>query len=385
MSLPPLNVSRRLRVRLPAASGMLALIVLAVAGCGDGDEGNAEASAPGQGAPGGAERTIPIAVARVTTGDASSYYSTTATLEAESHAGVAARTTGVVRRVLREEGDFVDAGDTLLVLEDDELRARVRQAEANLAKAQSDHERRASMRASGLLSAQEFETSENALRIQEAELELANLELAHTRVSAPISGRVVRRLVDLGANVTPGTPLFEVMDVQPLLARVHIPAKRMGSVEVGQAIEMTLDSNGTKLEGVVSLVSPIVDPTTGTVKVTAEIHSYPVSTRPGDFAQVRIVTERHSDVPLVPSVAIFEDAGQSVLYVVEEGKALRRVVQSGFVDGDFTEVSDGLSLDALVVTKGQRELRDGATVEVLEGPADVLEQVAEQVAAQTSS
>jgi membrane fusion protein (multidrug efflux system) len=350
-------------------------VAVAFSGCG-GESDGAPAGAPGNGAPGGAERAIPIAVARVTVGDAASYYTTTATLEAESRAEIAARTTGVVRQVLREEGDFVEAGDTLLLLEDDELRARVRQAEANLAKAQADHERRATMRATGLLSAQEFETSVNTLRVQEAEVELANLDLAHTRVSSPFAGRVVRRLIDLGANVSPGAPLFEVMDVNPLLARVHIPAKRMGFVRVGQDIELVLDSDKTELTGVVSLVSPIVDSSTGTVKVTAEIRDYPPATRPGDFAQVRIVTERHENSALVPSVAIFEDAGQSALYVVEDGKAARRVVVPGFVDGDFTEVMEGLDLEALVVTKGQRELRDGVGVEVLEGPADVLEQLA---------
>jgi hypothetical protein len=75
-------------------------------------------------------------------------------------------------------------------------------------------------------------------------------------------------------------------------------------------------------------------------------------------------------------VAIFEDAGQSAHYVGEERQAARRVVVPGVGAGDFTEVRDGLDLEALVDTKGQREWRDGVGVEVLEGPADVLEQLA---------
>jgi membrane fusion protein (multidrug efflux system) len=313
-----------------------------------------------------------VAVAEVEIGDASSYYTSTATLEAEHHAQLLARTTGVVREIAREEGDRVKAGDLLLRLEDDEARQRLEQADANLAMAQAEHARRTRMRDGGLLSDEEFETTENTLRIREAERELAKLQFDFTRVRSPLDGRVVRRLVDLGQNVTPGTPLFEVMDVEPLLARVHIPAKRMGFVEVGQDITISLETTDETLHGRVSLVSPIVDPTTGTVKVTAEIDDYPETTRPGDFAQVSIVTERHEATRLVPSVAVFEEQGRDVLYVVEDGKAARRIVETGFVDGDLTEIVDGLSPEALVVVRGQRQLRDGAEVEVLEGPPHVM-------------
>jgi membrane fusion protein (multidrug efflux system) len=201
-------------------------------------------------------------------------------------------------------------------------------------------------------------------------------------VTAPFAGRVVRRHVDLGASVNPGTPLFDVMDVTPLLAKIHIPAKRMGFVEAGQAIEVALDGAEKPLLGVVSLISPIVDETTGTVKVTAEIRDYPAGTRPGDFAEARIVTARHEDAVLVPSRAVFEEQGQDILYAVEDGKAVRRVLETGFVDGDFTEVVSGADSGDLIVVKGQRQLRPDGDVEILEGPPDV---VAAAAAAQPAS
>jgi membrane fusion protein (multidrug efflux system) len=360
----------------PAGAVGLALALACLSGCGE-QEGQAAGrpgggNAGGKGPGGGGRPDVPVAIELVSTGAASSYYTATATLEAESHAQILARTTGVVREIPGEEGDLIDAGDVLLRLEDDEARWRVKQAEANQKSAWAEHERREQMEKSGLVSAGEFEATVNTLRVREAELELAKLQLSYTRVQSPIEGRVVRRFVDLGANVTPGMPLFEVMDVDPLLARVHIPAKRMGFVEVGQAMEIRLDSSPEPLSGTVSLVSPIVDPTTGTVKVTAEIHRYPKGTRAGDFAQVRIVTARHQHAMLVPSRSVFEEQGDNVLFVVEDGKAVRRVVETGFVDGDFTEVLEGVKDGELVVVKGQRQLRDGAGVKVLEGPPEIL-------------
>jgi membrane fusion protein (multidrug efflux system) len=260
----------------------------------------------------------------------------------------------------------------LLELDDDEALLRVRQAEVQLQKAEAEHARAKSMREMGMLSDQEFEALDNDRHIRQAELDLAKLELSYTRVTSPFTGRVVRRHVDLGANVTPGTALVDVMDVTPLLALVHVPANRMGFVTPGQTVRIRLDSTGTDLEGVVRLVSPIVDPTTGTVKVTVEIRKYPPATRPGDFAQVRIVTARHADAVLVPSRAIFEEQGQSILFVVQDTKAVRRVVKPGFVDGESTEILEGVAATDLVVVKGQRDLRDGLPVEILEGPAHVL-------------
>jgi membrane fusion protein (multidrug efflux system) len=360
-----------LLVGLGLAPVAASAVIACLAGCG-GREGEA-AGAPARGnGPGDGRPAVPVGIEPAVVGTASSYYTATATLEAESHAQILARTTGVVREILREEGDAIAADEALLLLEDDEARWRVTQAEANLKAARAEHDRGEQMEKSGLLSAGEFETNVNALRVREAELELAKLQLSYTRVRSPIEGRVVRRFVDLGANVVPGMPLFEVMDVTPLLARVHIPAKRMGFIAAGQTMEVRLEGTEEPLAGAVSLVSPIVDPATGTVKVTAEIRRYPRGTRAGDFAEIRIVTATHDGAILVPSCAVFEEQGKDILYVVEGGKAVRRVVETGFIDGDLTEILEGVAERDLVVVKGQRQLQDGGGVDVLEGPPEIL-------------
>ena len=367
-------MSPRLANPLPAVLAVLLLLSPMMAGCGSEKGEAAQAAGPHGGgdkngkAAGGPSESIPVAVQEAAIGTAASTYATTAVLEAESHAEIRARTTGVVRRLLREEGDQVSKGQSLLELEDDEAKLRVRQAEANLEKAKSEHARGTSMRDMGMLSDQEFETQVNNLHLKESELDLAKLELSYTRIESPFQGRVVRRLVDLGANVGPGTPLFELMDVNPLLALVHVPANRMGYVQVGQPVKIHLDSVDSTLTGIVRLVSPIVDSQTGTVKVTLEIRSYPPGTRPGDFAQVRIETARHEGAVLVPSHAIFEEQGNSILFVAADGKAVRRVVKTGFVDGENTEILEGITSKELVIVKGQRDLRDGVDIEVMEGP-----------------
>jgi len=360
----------------PLPSCFLSILLLlspALSGCGNEKGEAAQANAHGESggngkAAGAADPSVPVAVEEASVGTASSRYGTTAILEAKSHAEIRARTTGVVRRLLREEGDQVAKGQALLELEDDEAKLRVRSAEANLEKAKSEHARGNSMRDMGMLSDQEFETLVNNLHLKESDLDLAKLELSYTRIVSPFHGQVMRRHVDLGANVSAGAPLFELMDVTPLLALVHVPANRMGFVAVGQPVEVHLDSVDSTLTGIVHLVSPIVDSQTGTVKVTLEIRNYPAGTRPGDFAHVRIETARHDGAVLVPSRAIFEEQGNNILFVAEAGKAVRRIVKTGFVDGESTEILEGVAPKELVIVKGQRDLREGVEIEILEGP-----------------
>ncbi|MCB1042074.1 MAG: efflux RND transporter periplasmic adaptor subunit [Acidobacteria bacterium] len=310
---------------------------------------------------------ISVAVQSIQRGDAASIYATTATLESESKTEVRARAAGVVKEIFVEEGDLVESGQLLLSLDDSDQALRLRKAEITLAESKTEQERRSKMVASGILSPEEFEQTENQLRQNETELELAQLALSYTRVEAPFDGVITQRLVDLGANVNSGTDLFHVMDVNPLLAKVYIPAQRMGTISIGQPINLHIASSEEDLTGQVKLISPVVDPVTGTIKVTVEIHTYPAHIRPGDFADVRVITAINTNAMLVPSNAVVEDQGSKHVFIAQEGRAFKRLVTVGYTDRGLTEIQSGLEGDEWVVVKGQRNLKDGVEIEVLEG------------------
>jgi membrane fusion protein (multidrug efflux system) len=274
---------------------------------------------------------------------------------------------GVVRAIPAEEGDHVTSGQTLLRIDDREFALRVQQAEAEAAKQTTKFERMQQMFTGNLISADEFETARNDLEVAQATLELAQLELSYSQVAAPFAGRVVRRLVDPGQTVSNGTALFALADMDVLLARVRVPSKEFRSIQTDQPVELRLDTAAEPMAGKITLVSPVIDPTSGTIKVTVEIAKYPPSTRPGDFAEVRIVTDRHPEALLVPRIAVISDKGDRIVYVAKaDSTAERRVVEVGFDDDKHIEILTGLTAGENIVVQGQRSLKDGSRLKILD-------------------
>lgn len=310
-------------------------------------------------------KAIPIAVINPQKALAASFYVTTATIEPNSDAKINSRTSGVVKRILHEEGDDVQSGNVLLILDDDDQQLRLKQAVQKLDSTRREFERLSKMKKAGVVSPTEWETTENNFKIAETEKKLAELALSYTRVAAPFDGRVVWREVDLGAHVGQGELLFRMMSIRPLLVRVHIPANRLGLVAMGQQVKITVDIAAQPLIAIIKLVSPIVDPNTGTIKITLRLDDYPENVRPGDFVEIQMVTDKHEDALLIPSVAIIEERGQHYLYIVENGKAFRRSITPGFVMSEQTEIVSGIDATDLIVIKGQRNLNDDVAVEIL--------------------
>jgi membrane fusion protein (multidrug efflux system) len=151
-----------------------------------------------------------------------------------------------------------------------------------------------------------------------------------------------------------------------LLARVHVPAREFRRIRPDQPVELVVTSTGDRLTGRIDLVSPVVDPDSGTIKVTVEVTKYPPTTRPGDFVEVSIVTDRHDNSLLVPRIAVVTERGRSSVFVTEDDTAKQRTVEVGFQDDDNAEILSGVTAGDLIVVQGQRALRDGQPVTVLD-------------------
>jgi len=315
------------------------------------------------------EASVPVEAAAVTTGAIDAAYRGTATLEAEEEATVMAKTAGVVEQILAEEGRRVRAGQVLARLETDRLKFEVARAKAEADKAQENFDRNTRIYEKNLISKELYDQSRFTLDAARAAYSLAKLTLEESEIRAPFDGVVSARYIKPGNLIQPNTAAFRVTQLDLLHAHIYVPERDIHKLAPGQTAAMALDAWPDRVfSGSILRINPVVDPQTGTVKVTVAMAQGQKELKPGMFGRVEIRYDRREQALLVPKDAVLtEDAAQSV-FVIADGRARRRPIRTGYDDGDHYEVLEGLKAGDRVVTTGQANLKDDAKVEVVNAP-----------------
>jgi membrane fusion protein (multidrug efflux system) len=311
---------------------------------------------------------VPVEIGMPTRGDIFAVYSGTAPIEAFAEADVIAKVSGEVRSILVEEGDDVGQGQVLARLDGDMLRLELNESEANLRKLQRDYERNVDLKDKGLISTGDFDKIKYEMEALEAAFNLARLELDYTQIQAPIAGVISERFIKVGNSISAGEAAFRVTSFDPLVVYLHVPEREYRHIASGQPVSIEIDAlQGQRIVAAVTRISPIVDPETGTFKITIEISDDGQRIKPGMFGRISIVYDTHENALQIPRSAILEESGRVSVFVVEDGKAVRKVVQTGYGHSGMVEIIDGLGDDDRVVTIGQIGLKEDAVVTVING------------------
>ena len=342
-----------------------AACIMLFTGCG-GEEKNGRqfGGRPGGGFGGaGQAAAIPVQVAEVKRGDISNFLLQTTTIEAVRNVDILAKVTGQVVKLVVEEGARVREGDLLAQLDEIQLKIDYMQAKVKLETDKSVYERSKNMYENDLIAEENYETARLQYESSKAMAEGAKLKLDYTSVRSPINGVVTLRHIELGQRISVNEALFQVADFNPLRAKIYVPEKDMARVFEGQAAKITIESQpDQKFDGVVKMISPIVDPASGTVKVTIDIDKHENKLKPGNFVSVFITTETHENTLIIPKKALILESESDQVYVNRDGKASKVSLQTGFVSGEFVEVISGLLEGDQVVTLGQEGLREGLPI-----------------------
>jgi RND family efflux transporter MFP subunit len=350
--------SLRAPVPLLLGSGLLLFLMLA-GGCGSPAQSSPEDTP--------ASVTIPVAVATVEQGVATAQLSSTAALEAENEATVVARVGGVVTEMLIEEGQYVEAGQPLARLNDERLRLEVDRAETAQQRLKGVFERTETMYEKQLVSSETYDQAKSDYEAQRVTTELARLELTYATIRSPIAGWVSTRHIKTGNMVSPNDPTFQVTNLRALRAVLHLPERELAKLAVGQSATLHLDALPDQtFEGEVTLLSPVVDPETGTLRVTVAIQDPSRTAKPGMFGRVTIQYDRRENALLIPKDAVVEEDDETAVFIVHDTLALRRRVTTGYSDATRIEIAEGLQVGDQVVVSGQAALRDSTRIEVVQ-------------------
>jgi len=302
--------------------------------------------------------TIAVRVLPVSSEPISALYTTSATLRADKRATVTARTNGVVRQLRVEEGDWVTEGQVLAVLEDDEQKIEHRRASTTRDTKLREFDRATNLYEQGLMSEEEFETIRREAEELRQAAELTKLRLERTVVRASFAGRITVRHLDTGNTVSDGTPFYDIADLDPLYADVNVPERQIARLSKGQEVRLLADASANHSLATIERIAPVVDPTTGTVKVTLAVKGAS-DLRPGSFVRVEIVTDTHSRALVVSRSALVAEGRRWFLFRLAEGgnQVEQLQVSRGFEEGDRVEI--------LETIEGTAPLRDGDEVVVV--------------------
>ncbi len=309
---------------------------------------------------------VPVQVKPVTRRSISQYLETNGILEAEKEVDIVARISGPIVELNVEEGMLVEKDHLLARIDDRDIRTQVDSAKASRDDAQMDFERAQASWDKALISRDEYDEALSKLQSAKAQLESAQIQLDYTQIKAPFSGLIINRYIKFAEHLSNGAQLFRISDFNPLLCPIQVPEKDLAKLKIGQRAHLNVEAfPGEKFSARVLRISPVVDSSTGTVKVTLEVKGLE-KLRPGMFASVFLETDTHQDALVISKAALVLDSIGDTVFIKIEDRAARREVRLGFREADSVEVLEGLKEGEPVIVLGQDGLSDGTPVVLLE-------------------
>lgn len=355
--------------------GLLILMLFTVALTGCGGEGGKDKKKDRE----EEKAPIPVEVVATIRGDIQQTYRSITTLEAENEAQVVARSTGILEKLLVEEGDIVEKGQLLAQLDIEQLTLEVEQNAATLQRLDNELKRQEQLYRKKLGSTDARDRARFEFQSQQAQHQLAKLRLNYASIRAPISGIVTERAVKAGNLIRDHEHLFTIVDLNSLVAVLYLPEQQLVNVAKNQMVALNIDALAEKkVIGVVDRVRPAIDTATGTFRVIVNVPNEGSRLKSGMFGKVEVVFDTHQNTLVLPRQAVVTEDNRSYVFVVKEDVALQQFVELGYEHNGRVEVLSGIAEGDLVVTSGQQIIKHDSTVEVVSDEPESTANVSEK-------
>lgn len=336
---------------------------------------------------------IPVTVTPVKLGTVVQSLTYHGDIEAEFAVKVFSKIPDRIQEFYVDDGDVVTKGQPIAKIFATTIEQGVNQAQAGVTalKAQEtnlrvEYERADRLYKEGAMSKQQYDTIETQYKaiqaqVQQAEAALAsaNSSLADATISAPITGIIGKRYMEVGDMATPGFPVVEIVQMKNVKITFDVTETDLGKIKIGQNAFIKVRSYPDQtFEGNVVEISPILDPLTRMAEIEVMINNADGELKAGMFAEVTVVTGFLENVVSVPRYATIENTSlkrvegkdevvkKYSVFVVEDGKAINRELDVNYVNHKSIAVNSGIKVGEQLVIEGQNNLRDSVAVAVMQ-------------------
>ncbi len=357
-------------------------------------EAGGSGNAPPRARAGGPQvRTITVRPVKAEKGEIRERLLLTGSLKPREQVDVMPKSTGRVERILLHVGDRVRVGDLIAELERAELEQQVRRAEAaievsraalaqrraELLNAEAVLRRAEKLREDGLIAPQDYEMqktqaavvrsqvklSEAQVRQAEAELRELKIQLEQTRIYAPIPGQVAARYVDVGALVSPNTPVVRIVNLTTLITAANVPERDVGKLRVGNRAVVRVDAFGDReFTGRVARIAPVLDAATRSANIEIEIPNPGGFLKAEMFARVELDLGTTREAILIPREALVYRGSQAGVYLIQGDRPEFRPIETGLTQGGKVEVLANLEPGTEIVGQGSAMLSEGDRIRI---------------------
>ncbi|NRU74234.1 efflux RND transporter periplasmic adaptor subunit [Clostridium beijerinckii] len=344
-----------------------------------------------------------------------------ATLEAYQQGIVTSKIAAKVVAVSIENGQYVNAGDTIATLDDQDIQNSIKTAQAQVEvseqqvnstqqqlnssqvtlqklqilmdDAQRNYDRQKTLFDGGAISKTDFESAEKALNTSKADyssglasiesakasiesskasleaqkvnLQKAQNDLANTVIKAPISGVISDKTLNVGQMASQGAALAKVNDISSVYATIQVPQEKITGVKIGQAATITVDGNDKTYDGTIEAMDSAADATTRVFNCKVKIDNGDKSLLPGIFGKVQLISEEKAQVITVPISALAGNEGDYSVFLNDNGTAKKQKITIGETNENNVEITDGIKEGDQVICTNISTLQEGSEVDAI--------------------
>lgn len=340
------------------------------------------------------EKYVPVAVEKAEMKTISNEITFSGKIHANKEVMVLPKIPGKVASINSDVGAKVKKDSVLFVLDKEDVQKQVDQSRKSVDAAKADYdrtkesvqnakanfERTKELYEQGAVSKSQYEQAELAasnasLDAVKAQYERAQLGLTQaidslkdTSVKSPIDGVISVVNIEEGEMASNTQPSMTIIDMDRVYVEINVTENMINDLYLGQEVVVEIPAVSNKdIVGKIDKLSPAADARTQLYSVSVYIENSDHIIKPGMFAKINLNTDVREDVIAIKSEAVVQNGAEMVVYVVEDNKAVKKIVKTGLDTGDFVEIQEGISKGENIVVKGQNYVENGSIVKVVRG------------------